>query len=208
MKVLVGIGNPGLRYERTRHNVGFLFLDYLADHFSISFKAGKGDYFYAEGTCGDVPFLLIKPTTYVNLSGVAAADIQDRFDLPVENFLVAFDDVNLPTGVLRVRAKGGDGGHNGIHSMIYHLFSGDFARIRFGIGASFEKGDMADYVLSPFTEDELALFAERFKLSVPLVEAFIKEGKQALLDENSKLVAYLKKQEKQKEEDSDNSPPD
>lgn len=199
MRALVGIGNPGLRYEKTRHNVGFLFLDFLAKHFSVSFKAGKGEFYFAEGQVDDAPFLLVKPTTYVNLSGTAAAEIQEFYDIPVEDFLVVFDDINLPLGTIRVRAKGGDGGHNGIHSMIYHLYSGDFARIRFGIGSEFEKGDMADYVLSSLDEEEMKLFEERFELSVPLAESFIKDGKQALLDENSKLTAFLKKQEKEKE---------
>ena len=121
MRVIFGIGNPGIRYENTRHNAGFLLLDFFAQRKSLSFKETTGEYFEAEGNISDKHYILIKPTTYVNNSGIAARQDIDKYSLPIEDFLVVCDDTNLKNYLLRVRLSGSDGGHNGLNSIIYHL---------------------------------------------------------------------------------------
>ncbi len=125
---------------------------------------------------------MVKPTTYVNRSGIAALELSEEIDFDLKDFLVVVDDINLPTGKIRVRGKGGDGGHNGLYSLIYQLESEDFPRLRFGVGNNFEKGEMADYVLSPFNEDETEIVQEKIDFSAQLIEVFIKEGYVAMLN--------------------------
>ncbi|MDR3665957.1 MAG: aminoacyl-tRNA hydrolase, partial [Ignavibacteriaceae bacterium] len=154
MRVIFGIGNPGTRYSQTRHNSGFLLLDLYAQKNSLHFTASKNDYFFAEGKTAQSGFSLIKPSTFVNNSGIAALQAITEYNTPVDDFLVIADDINLETGKVRIRIGGGDGGHNGINSIIYHLNSDEFPRLRIGIGNNFGKGEMADYVLSSFSNDE------------------------------------------------------
>ena len=125
---------------------------------------------------------MVKPTTYVNRSGIAALELSEEIDFDLKDFLVVVDDINLPTGKIRIRGKGGDGGHNGLYSLIYQLESEDFPRLRFGVGNNFEKGEMADYVLSPFNEDETEIVQEKIDFSAQLIEVFIKEGYVAMLN--------------------------
>ncbi len=125
---------------------------------------------------------MVKPTTYVNRSGIAALELSEEIDFDLKDFLVVVDDINLPTGKIRIRGKGGDGGHNGLYSLIYQLESEDFPRLRFGVGNNFEKGEMADYVLSPFNEDEMEIVQEKIDFSAQLIEVFIKEGYVAMLN--------------------------
>ena len=186
MKALFGIGNPGKQYSDTRHNIGFMILDELARKLECSFTAGKGDYFIAGGSLKGQDYILVKPTTYVNRSGIAASDILNNYDIPLEKFLVISDDVNLEVGKIRLRKSGGDGGHNGLASIIYYLESINFPRLRFGIGNNFEEGEMADYVLSPFEESELKIIKPRIEFAVSLAEEFIKGGLQSALDYYSK----------------------
>lgn len=183
----MGIGNPGGRYENNRHNVGFMFLDYLANSNSLKFIPSKGDYNFASGIIQDSPFLLVKPSTYVNQSGAAVNQALAENKSDVSDLLVVLDDVNLELGNLRVRPYGGDGGHNGMSSIIYQLNSDQFPRIRIGIGNNFSKGEMADYVLSNFTKEELEILGKSFLLSKILTEEFIKGGVKQMLDANSKL---------------------
>ncbi len=125
---------------------------------------------------------MVKPTTYVNRSGIAALELSEEIDFDLKDFLVVVDDINLPIGKIRIRGKGGDGGHNGLYSLIYQLESDDFPRLRFGVGNNFEKGEMADYVLSPFNEDEMEIVQEKIDFSAQLIEVFIKEGYVAMLN--------------------------
>ena len=187
MRIIFGIGNPGNRYSQTRHNSGFLLLDQYAQKNSLPFIASKNDYFFAEGKTAQSGFSLIKPTTYVNNSGIAALQAMEDFNIPITDFLVVADDLNLETGKVRVRVGGGDGGHNGINSIIYHLNSDDFPRLRIGIGNNFDKGEMADYVLSPFTNEEFTLISGAFNEAVMLIDEFIQGGIKQMLDANSKL---------------------
>ncbi len=177
LKIVFGLGNPGKRYEGTRHNIGFEILDKFAEKHKLNFTEGKGDYYKAGSENGFASsFFLVKPTTYVNASGIAAAQLFDLYEIDIKDFLVVVDDLNLPPGKIRVRQKGGDGGHNGLHSIIYSLESDAFPRLRFGIGAEFEKGEMADFVLSKFNTETRKIVDEKINDAIELIEAFLKGG--------------------------------
>lgn len=154
--LVAGLGNPGKRYAQTRHNVGFMAMDRLAEQFRISFKAGKGDYFVSDVAHtgdGDREFILLKPQTFMNNSGIAVRHALDYFKVDLDKLLLILDEFQLPFGKLRLRAQGSDGGHNGLASVIQHLGSQDFARLRIGIGSE-AKGDSANFVLAKFSKSE------------------------------------------------------
>ncbi|HZW39414.1 MAG TPA: aminoacyl-tRNA hydrolase [Ignavibacteriaceae bacterium] len=187
MRAVLGIGNPGNKYKNNRHNAGFILLDYYSQKKSLSFKASKGDYYSATGKLGNSEFILIKPVTYVNLSGEAASDVLKKYNVQPDDFLVIVDDINLPVGEFRLRATGGDGGHNGMNSIIYHLYTEKFPRLRIGIGSNFAKGNMADYVLDDFTPEEIKTMEPMFKDLIWLIDEFIQGGVKKLMDANSRL---------------------
>lgn len=187
MKVVLGIGNPGSRYESTKHNIGFMLLDQFAAQRNLKFTASRHDYWYAEGKLDGSDYVLIKPTTYVNLSGNAAKDSVEEYGISPEELLVVCDDINLEPGSFRVRPSGGDGGHNGMSSIIYQLGTDQFPRLRLGIGRNFKQGEMADYVLSRFSPRETELIAPVFKVAGILVEEYIRGGIKKMLDLNSNL---------------------
>ncbi len=187
MRAVLGIGNIGLRYQRNRHNAGFLVLDYFAQNRSIKFRAAKGDYYICEGDLNQVHYFLIKPSNYVNNSGVAALQFLEKHKIDISDLLVVCDDVNMEMGKLRVRKSGGDGGHNGLASIIYHLNSDQFPRLRIGIGSDFNEGELSSYVLDDFSENDAKIFKTVLKDSSHLVEEFIIGGIEALLNANSKL---------------------
>ena len=149
MTVLVGLGNPGRNYSDTKHNFGFWVLDKFAEKRSLKFQAGKGDYLLVKSN----DIALVKPTTYMNNSGMAVADYCRYFQNTPEELLVVYDDIDLPLGTLRFRPSGGSGGHKGMESIIYQLESEDFNRLRIGISAENEMGPSERYVLSPFPKD-------------------------------------------------------
>lgn len=157
MKLIAGLGNPGKRYELTRHNIGFIATDYFAYKLNLKFKEGKGDWYEAPGKIDEVEFCLIKPTTYMNNSGIAVKEFLSKNEIPQKDILVVVDDFQIPLGAIRVRTRGSDGGHNGLESIIYHLSSIDFPRMRIGIGKEepLTKEDYIDYVLTNFDEDEI-----------------------------------------------------
>ncbi len=188
----MGIGNPGRRYVNNRHNVGFMFLDYFADSYNTSFSVPsdpstkeKFDFYASSGKVDENNFILIKPTTYVNNSGIAAKQALEFYSTGIQDLLVVYDDLNLDTAKFKIKISGSDGGHNGISSIIYHLYSDQFPRLRIGIGADFEKGGMAEYVLSDFTEEEFHQLEETFKQTKILTEDFIRGGIKQMLDTNS-----------------------
>ena len=187
MRVILGIGNPGNRYLNNRHNVGFILLDKLAGKYSLSFIPSKGDYYFCEGNIGTEKFSLIKPTTYVNNSGMAASQAIEYYEINVTDILVVYDDLNLEFSKIKVKVSGGDGGHNGIGSIIYHLNNDSFPRLRIGIGNDFEKGFMADYVLTDFNKNEFHELEDTFNTGIKLSEEFIRGGVKQMLDANSKL---------------------
>lgn len=154
--MVVGLGNPGREYEFTRHNAGFLTIDHIAveenvDVKKLKYKALIGDTVISGHRC-----LLVKPQTFMNNSGEAVREISQFYKIPPEKIIVIFDDISLPCGKLRIRRKGTDGGHNGIKSIIYHLNSDNFPRIKVGIGAKPHPDyNLADWVLSTFKKDEM-----------------------------------------------------
>ena len=188
MRSIVGLGNPAKRYDFTRHNVGFQILDLVAKKNKIKFIASQRDYFYSEGSLRSSDFFLIKPSTYMNLSGVAVLDFVSEYSIDLEDLLIVYDDVNLQPGQIRLRKSGSDGGHNGIKSIIYHLQNDSFPRLRFGIGSEFEKGDMAEFVLAKFSSNEMKLVNESMKFAVELIEQFIAGGYKSMLDHFSKQL--------------------
>jgi len=187
VRIILGIGNPGRRYSFNRHNVGFMLLDYIAVKESLSFHPSKGDYYYAEGKIGNSQYSLIKPSTYVNESGKAAWQALQLNKIDIKDFLVVVDDLNLKFGDLKVNAAGGDSGHNGMSSIIYHLNSNQFPRFRIGIGSLFEKGKMAEYVLTDFNNEEIESLKNTFSLGLALIKEFVSGGIKQMLDANSRL---------------------
>ena len=186
MKAIFGIGNPGKNYLFTRHNIGFQILDTFAKKHNLEFIPSKNDYWFVESSFTTFPFFLIKPTTYVNNSGLVVIDLIEKYKLSLNNILIIVDDVNLPLGNIRIRKSGGDGGHNGIKSIIYHTESLEFPRIRVGIANKEKIDDLADFVLSKFTEKENDLLRDSFKLVIELVEHFIIGGTLEMLNYYSK----------------------
>ncbi len=187
MRAIFGIGNPGVRYQRTRHNAGFLMLDSFAGKQSVEFKPAKGDYYFARGEINGIPYFLIKPTTYVNRSGLAALQFLEEYKIELKDLLVMGDDVNIQTGRLRIRKNGGDGGHNGLASLIYHLNSNEFPRLRIGVGDDSIGEDLSSYVLSNFSQEQFDVLLQTFKTSDYLLYEFIRGGLKAMLDANSKI---------------------
>ena len=159
--LIVGLGNPGPKYAFTRHNAGFLCLDLLAQKQNADVRKIKFKGVLGETTLGGKRCLLLKPQTFMNNSGESVREAAAFYKIPPERVLVLFDDVTLPCGKLRIRRKGSDGGHNGVKSIIYHLNSDAFPRIKLGVGEKPDpEWDLADWVLSPFTKTELTALRE------------------------------------------------
>ncbi|TFB21036.1 aminoacyl-tRNA hydrolase [Filobacillus milosensis] len=164
MKCIVGLGNPGFKYRKTRHNIGFMVVDHIAsDHGWKLSKSGFESHYTVEHLNGE-KIILIKPQTYMNLSGQAVKKVMDYYDLEPEDVVVIYDDLDLPTGKIRLRQKGGHGGHNGIRSIIEQIGTKEFNRIRFGIGRPENDLPVVDYVLGKFpkaTRKEVDVAIER-----------------------------------------------
>ena len=175
----MGLGNPGLNYERTRHNVGFRAIDLLCA--KLGCRADRLRHKALTGFCelGGQKVLLVKPVTYMNLSGQAVRALADYYKIPPAHILVIFDDISLPVGKLRVRPNGSAGGHNGIKSLIAELGSQDFPRIKVGVGApAHPEHEMVDWVIGKFTRDERKALDEMLKKTVDAVECVIRDGVQ------------------------------
>ncbi|MBR4949846.1 MAG: aminoacyl-tRNA hydrolase [Clostridia bacterium] len=156
--LVVGLGNPGTKYRNTRHNIGFMTLDYIASKENIEFKKSKFRGETSEKKIGDKNILFLKPDTFMNLSGESVLSASKFYKIPPENIIIIYDDISLGVGKLRIRKKGSAGGHNGIKNIIANLNSDNFPRIKIGVGEKpAEFSDLADYVLSPFkiTEREI-----------------------------------------------------
>lgn len=161
MYLIAGLGNPGREYEMTRHNIGFAVIDYLADKNRVKVNKLKFKALYGEMQIAGEKVYLIKPQTYMNLSGESIGAFADFFKVPPENIIIINDDIALETDKLRIRAKGSAGGHNGLKSIIYHLRVDTFPRIRMGVGAPKQEGyELADYVLGRFTKDEIPVMED------------------------------------------------
>lgn len=175
MKIIVGLGNPGREYSATRHNAGFLVVDELARRWNCQSWKNKSNAQIAEFR-GTEQVLLVKPQTYMNLSGTSVGELARWYKVDSEDIVVVFDDLDLPVGRLRLRMKGGSGGHRGIESLLTHLSKDTFARVRLGIGRPPEGWEVADYVLSRFTAEEEPLVEQAIAKAADAVESIIKVG--------------------------------
>lgn len=173
--LIVGLGNIGSEYENTRHNIGFKILDAFAKASGIFFSANRlGD--VAETKVKGKTLILLKPSTYMNLSGKAVNYWMQQENIPVENVLIITDDLALPLGTIRLKGKGSDGGHNGLKSIQEMLQTTNYARLRFGIGSEFGKGQQVNYVLGQWNEEELKTLNERIDLATQVITSFCSAG--------------------------------
>ncbi|WP_139492594.1 aminoacyl-tRNA hydrolase [Brevibacillus dissolubilis] len=175
MKVIIGLGNPGKKYEDTRHNVGFMAIDKLSKEWGISVTSNKFRALVGEGNVQGQKVLLVKPQTYMNLSGESVGEIIKFYKLTHKDLVVIYDDLDLPTGKLRLREKGSAGGHNGIKSMIAHLGTQEFNRIKIGISRPAPGGSVSDYVLHDFPKADLPAISEAVDITVKACEAWLRE---------------------------------
>lgn len=173
--LIVGLGNIGEEYANTRHNIGFIVADALALEGKATFKTERLAMVTRVKFKGRI-MVVVKPTTFMNLSGKAVKYWMDKEDIPPENVLVIVDDLDLEPGVLRMRAKGSDGSHNGLAHISATLGSGNYARLRFGIGSDFARGFQVDYVLGKWTREEEKLLAPRVEQAVEMVKSFVSIG--------------------------------
>ena len=193
MKVIVGLGNPGREYAATRHNVGWWLIDHLADVWHFDGWKKDDNSHIANGTVGGVKVRLVKPQTYMNLSGQALKNFVRRpFWSPAKDLLIVVDEVQLPVGAIRLRARGSAGGHNGLKSIEHALETQEYGRLRIGVGPSEErKGiykDLADFVLAPFAKDEKADILALMPQLTATVETWLKEGAEKAMNlHNRKL---------------------
>ena len=175
MKVIVGLGNPGREYAQTKHNVGFMLVDALADKLGISNWQEKFDALIAEGRLRTEKILLVKPQTYMNDSGRAVGPLMNWYKLPPEDLIVAHDDMEIPAGTIRIRKKGSAGGHNGIKSVLAHLGDEHFSRVRIGIGRPLPGWTVINHVLAPFQEEDVPKIKEAIQYLLPAVECIVTE---------------------------------
>lgn len=174
MYLIVGLGNPGRQYEMTRHNIGFHTIDYIADEYKIKVNKLKFKALYGETSIGGEKAYLIKPQTFMNLSGESVVEFSRFYKAPPENIIVINDDISLDAGRIRVRAKGSAGGHNGLKSIIYQLQSDEFPRVKMGVGSpNHADYDLADYVLGRFTKEEIPVMENAIIRAKKAVEEII-----------------------------------
>lgn len=172
--LVVGLGNPDKKYENTRHNAGWLAVDYIADKYNCKVNKIKYKSFVGECTIGGAKVMLMKPTTYMNNSGQAVVEAMNFYKIPPENVIVIFDDISLDVGKMRIRSKGSDGGQKGMRSIIYLSGKDNFPRIKIGIGAKPNPNwDLADWVLSKFSDKELSDIKDMFENSAKAVELIV-----------------------------------
>lgn len=176
MKLIVGLGNPGRKYETTRHNIGFLVVSALADKWKIKFNSKAFKSLIGKGEIFGKKVIIALPQTYMNNSGEAIALLLSRKKVDLKDLLVVCDDVNISSGILRIRTKGSSGGHKGLESIIEHLGSGEFPRLRIGIGKEGFKGDLSDYVLSPLEKNVKDILDDVMESAISCCEMWIREG--------------------------------
>ena len=175
-RLIVGLGNPGIEYEQTRHNIGFMVVDDVAERARVTFEPGRGPALVGEGRFRSRPLCLVKPLTYMNRSGSAVRHHMKKLGLSSRDVLVLYDDLNLEPGVIRIRQKGSSGGHNGMQDIIDVLGTTEIPRIRIGIGNSFRRGQQAEYVLSPFQSNEMDAVEDAISRAGDAALLFIREG--------------------------------
>lgn len=176
MYCIVGLGNPGLKYENTRHNAGFLTIDYLANKFGIDVKKSEFKSLYGQGVISGQKVMLVKPQTYMNNSGEAVREIKNFYKFDIDKLIVIYDDIDIEFGTIRIRKKGSAGTHNGMKSIIYQIQDDKFPRIKIAVGKKPEYMDLANFVLSGFTEKEAEVIREEIKLAADSIETMIETG--------------------------------
>lgn len=189
MYIIAGLGNPTSQYEGTRHNVGFDVIDALADKYNISVDGRRSRAFIGKGIIEGQKVILVKPQTYMNLSGESIRGLVDYYKIDEEQeLLVIYDDVSLDVGQLRIRKKGSAGGHNGIKSIIANLGTQAFPRIKVGVGEKPKKYDLADYVLGHFSKAEREIMEEGYQKAVKAIEMILKGELEAAMNEYNRKV--------------------
>lgn len=176
MPFIIGLGNPGSKYAGTRHNIGFEFIDRLAQSMSVRLGPGKGPFQVGKSNYGGESVYLIKPTTYMNNSGDAVRQALNWYKEDIDQCLICYDDIDLDIGTIRLRPGGSAGGHNGIKDIITKLGTDAFPRLRIGIGNNFSRGQQVQYVLSPFSDEERQVIDTVLDKAVDACFCFIRDG--------------------------------
>ena len=174
MYIIAGLGNPGSKYAHTRHNVGFDTVEYLADYYGIDIETKKFQALVGQGVIEGNKVLLVKPQTYMNLSGEAVGEAARFYKIPADHVIVISDDISLPLGKLRVRGNGSAGGHNGLKNIIAHLGTDAFPRVKVGVGAP--EHDIVDWVIGPFTANERKVIDGVLDRALGAAECIITDG--------------------------------
>lgn len=186
MYLIVGLGNPGSKYSATRHNVGFVAVDFLAERHNIKVTKIKHKALIGEGEISGERVILMKPQTYMNLSGESVLDIVEWYKIGMDKIIVLYDDIDIAVGKVRIRPSGSSGSHNGMKSIIHLLKNQDFTRIRIGIGKQPEYMDLADYVLGRFAPEEIAGMEEAVRTAAFAVEDILKVGLNNSMNKHNK----------------------
>lgn len=187
MFLLVGLGNPGKEYEKTRHNIGFEAIDKISYEYNIPMKRERFKGVFGEGHISNEKVMLLKPTTYMNLSGESLREIINYYNIPIGNVIVIYDDVDLEVGRLRIRTKGSAGGHNGIKSIIHNLNSEEFIRVRIGVGKP--ERDMVSHVLGKFPKEKQKNIEEVLNIIPELAYTMISQGPQEAMNKYNNFKA-------------------
>ena len=201
MYIIAGLGNPGKQYENTKHNVGFLTIDVLAEKLGIRVSKIKHKALTGEGFISGEKVILVKPQTYMNLSGESIREILSFYKADPERLVVIYDDIDLPKGSLRIRKKGSAGTHNGMKSIIYQIVSEDFPRVRIGIGGE-RKGDLADYVISGFRKEDRKTVEDSILRAADAVICTVEKGIDIAMGEYNTKAKKKSAQEKKPERES------
>jgi PTH1 family peptidyl-tRNA hydrolase len=182
MYIIIGLGNPGREYQATRHNIGFDVITRLSDDYGIPLDFKKHKAICGKGMIEGEKVILAQPQTYMNLSGESVRELMDFYKVSNNEIIIIYDDISLEVGQLRLRGKGSAGGHNGIKSIIQHLGTDEFPRIKFGVGDKPKGWDLADYVLGRFPEDEQSIVRDTIKKSSEAVKVILKDGMEAAMN--------------------------
>ena len=191
MYIIAGLGNPTREYEKTRHNVGFDTIDVLADKLNTSVDEKKFKGLYGRGIIAGEKVILLKPQTFMNLSGESVREAADFYKVDPEHIIVIYDDISLDVGQLRIRKKGSAGGHNGIKHIIQQLGTQNFVRIKVGVGAKPKGWDLADYVLGRFDKEDRALIEEAQERACKAVELILTDSVDAAMNEYNKKTGNV-----------------
>ena len=182
MFLIVGLGNPGVEYAATRHNIGFDMITYLSDKYNIPVNSTEGKALVGKGILAGEKVMLAQPQTYMNLSGESVRALMDYYKIDIEDLLVIYDDISLDVGQIRMRGKGSAGGHNGIKSIIQHTGTQEFARIKIGVGQKPEGGDLVKHVLGRFSREEDGMFRDVFALAEEGLLAWLQEDMKSAMN--------------------------